>query len=85
MLTDIGHGVSIELRSIDGVLYGVGYQHPHPTKGAPFVCSGYAPLKPQTDDGWDLIALEPLTISPSLLCNACGHHGFIRDGKWVPA
>lgn len=34
---------------------------------------------------WDVISLEPLTLSPSILCRACGDHGFIRDGKWVPA
>jgi hypothetical protein len=34
---------------------------------------------------WDVISLEPLTLSPSLACGTCGHHGWIRDGKWVPA
>ncbi|MFD1145952.1 hypothetical protein [Saccharothrix hoggarensis] len=34
---------------------------------------------------WDVVTLEPLTLSPSLLCRACGHHGFVRDGRWVPA
>jgi hypothetical protein len=34
---------------------------------------------------WTLESLEPLTIAPSLLCMTCGAHGFIRDGKWVPA
>jgi len=33
---------------------------------------------------WQVASYEPLTLSPSLLCN-CGDHGFIRDGKWVPA
>ena len=33
---------------------------------------------------WDLVSWEPLTVSPSLLCG-CGAHGFIRDGKWIPA
>lgn len=33
---------------------------------------------------WQLESIEPLTISPSLLC-PCGHHGFIRQGRWVPA
>lgn len=28
---------------------------------------------------------DHITISPSILCNLCGDHGFIRDGKWVPA
>lgn len=34
---------------------------------------------------WTVEAWEPLTLSPSLLCGACGCHGFIRGGKWVPA
>ena len=33
---------------------------------------------------WTVGSWEPLTLSPSLLCH-CGDHGFIRDGKWVPA
>ena len=38
-----------------------------------------------TIETWDLISKEPLTLSPSLLCRACGDHGFIRDGRWVKA
>lgn len=34
---------------------------------------------------WKVKSWEPLTLSPSLLCIRCGDHGFIRDGKWVPA
>lgn len=34
---------------------------------------------------WVMESEEPLTLSPSLLCTACGDHGFVRDGKWVPA
>lgn len=33
---------------------------------------------------WTVEQWEPLTLSPSLLC-ACGDHGFIREGRWVPA
>jgi hypothetical protein len=33
---------------------------------------------------WVLHSLDPLHIEPSLLCG-CGNHGWIRDGKWVPA
>ena len=55
-------------------------------------CSGYV-----TFDGvvarriepgrsmWTVESWEPLTLSPSLLCRACGDHGFIREGKWVAA
>lgn len=33
---------------------------------------------------WTVESWEPLTLSPSLLCH-CGDHGFIREGRWVPA
>lgn len=34
---------------------------------------------------WTVEQLDPLTISPSVLCGTCGNHGFIREGRWVPA
>lgn len=34
---------------------------------------------------WHVEQLEPLTLSPSILCLTCGDHGFIRNGKWVKA
>lgn len=34
---------------------------------------------------WTVESWDPLTISPSVLCRRCGDHGFIRNGKWVPA
>ena len=40
-----------------------------------------APHQPK----WAVESLDPLTVSPSLLCGTCGDHGFIRAGKWVPA
>lgn len=33
---------------------------------------------------WTVESLDPLTISPSVLCD-CGDHGFIRNGRWVVA
>jgi hypothetical protein len=33
---------------------------------------------------WTVESWDPLTLSPSVLCS-CGDHGFIRDGRWVPA
>lgn len=32
---------------------------------------------------WQMEQEDPLTLLPSLLCYACGDHGWIRDGKWV--
>ena len=46
-------------------------------------CGSYIPLtgpKP-----WRLVSEDPLTIEPSIHFTDCGDHGFIRNGKWVPA
>lgn len=37
------------------------------------------------DHRWQVESWDPLTVSPSLLCRACGDHGLIVEGKWVPA
>ena len=79
---DIGYGVTVELRHLDGELHGVAYEHPC-VNGA--TSPGWVPVKPCWSDGWDVLSEEPLTLFPSLLCRACGHHGFIREGRWVPA
>jgi len=34
---------------------------------------------------WQVESIDPLTLSPSLLCGQCGDHGFIRGGRWVRA
>lgn len=34
---------------------------------------------------WQLLKEDPLTIAPSVLCVTCGLHGFIQEGRWVPA
>ena len=34
---------------------------------------------------WHVVKWDPLTLEPSVLCRACGDHGFIREGRWVPA
>lgn len=31
---------------------------------------------------WQLLSLDPLHIEPSVLCRGCGHHGFVRGGRW---
>lgn len=33
---------------------------------------------------WTVVQRDPLTVVPSILCEACGLHGFITDGQWVP-
>lgn len=34
---------------------------------------------------WQVQSWDPLTLSPSILCRECGAHGFVREGRWVPA
>ena len=34
---------------------------------------------------WRVESWEPLTLSPSVQCRTCGHHGHVREGIWVPA
>jgi hypothetical protein len=94
---DIGHGVTIRrVRSGSGELLGLAYWHWHKSPRNPSSegCLLEAFIALDTPQGtalstesarWHLDAESPLTISPSLLCPGCGHHGFIRGGKWVPA
>lgn len=34
---------------------------------------------------WDRLSEHPLTLTPSILQHPCELHGFITDGKWIPA
>lgn len=34
---------------------------------------------------WTLVSSNPLHVEPSILCRACGDHGFIRNGRWEAA
>jgi len=75
-LEDIGGGITIQRRYLDGKLAGVAWWHPG--------CGeDWIPI--DTPLGWKLVTEHPLTLSPSVRCRACGFHGWIRDGKWVPA
>jgi hypothetical protein len=56
------------------------------------LCGGWvAWWRPPGQSGpvWQLVALDPLHLEPSILCSpdkdGCGMHGFIRDGRWVDA
>jgi hypothetical protein len=66
--------------------------HPR-ADGKPGVCwsginfdgEAHRKLWPDERHRWKVESWDPLTTSPSLLCMECGDHGFIRNGKWVPA
>jgi hypothetical protein len=58
-------------------------------------CNGWVPFEgsawARQFDGvpdfrdWCVVQREPLTLTPSIKCRACGSHGHIVDGMWVPA
>lgn len=33
----------------------------------------------------EVISTDPWHLEPSLLCDHCGLHGYIRNGRWTPA
>ena len=84
---DIGSGVKVyPVHDKDGAFVGIIEEHIG-KDGAP--CSGYCHFRhaanPDTVSSWVVESFEPLTLSPSVLCRTCGHHGFIRQGKWIEA
>lgn len=61
---------------------GLIHYHPKPDGSE---CAGAITFRGKGDGKrpeWDVESLEPLTLSPSVLCGACGVHGYIRNGKW---
>jgi len=75
----MGSDVKIERRYLDGNLDGIAWWH---------ICNGteredYMSMQPEWKDGWQVVQVQPLTLSPSILCGVCQKHGYIRDGKWV--
>lgn len=81
---DIGHGVKVELiRDHVDRFTGLTIEHegcePQTIKFAlPWV------ERESENDVWHVHQWEPLTLHPSLLCDTCGLHGYIREGMWVP-
>lgn len=91
-LVDIGHGVGIAFwyrwpRESNPEPGGLIEEHPDqrdPSKR----CAGSVSFEGVAQAGrpaWHVVSMEPLTLTPSLVCTACGHHGWITAGKWCPA
>jgi hypothetical protein len=86
---DIGSGHRAVFKQFDGEPSGLDWWHPRPDGSW---CKGWIDFRGSRwavqfgpDTGWKVEQPEPLTLSPSLLCRVCGVHGYIREGKWVPA
>lgn len=88
---DLGGGVQIVYEPWGEIgKAGVAVFHTNPTTGAGcvgaimFDLPGVRETFPDKD-AWQVESWDPLTVSPSLLCGACGNHGWIRSGAWVSA
>lgn len=81
-MIDLGGGFTFTPRYIEGELHGFNETHPRPD-GALCKPDSWIPI--DSARWWTLVSMEPLTLSPSLHCTICGMHGFVREGKWVPA
>ena len=91
---DLGLG-HVLTRVVDSMGALVGFTDDHPDARDPSkTCAGSVALEGQSwatpGRSWrmttgDPETLEGLTLEPSLLCTACGDHGFVRAGRWVPA
>lgn len=85
---DIGHGHRIVPSEYQGEPAGISEWH---LKSDGQWCSGWVSFKGSAwaknfpDTGWDVVQQEPLTLTPSILCRVCGSHGYITQGRWVPA
>lgn len=85
---DIGHGVEVTPVIRDGVFIGVLWSHPAASSHTGRCGGGMVAFRGREADSgyaWELVSEEPLTLEPSLLCRACGTHGYIRGGRWEPA
>lgn len=92
---DLGHDVLVHftVRGEDETVVGLIETHPTPDGQG---CHGGVVFDVPEAEGlngarWQLVSLDPLHIEPSVLCGSasipgsgCGHHGFIRNGRWEP-
>jgi hypothetical protein len=86
---DIGHGVSIEFTTW-GDHDPAGLIETHVCKDGKPTPGGVMFDLPGVREAfpgralWTVENLDPLTIHPSVMCSQCGHHGWIKAGRWEP-
>lgn len=90
-MVDLGHGVTLEFISWrEHARAGYTQFHRQADNGRECGSAGMFDLPGIREHFperalWQVESWEPLTLSPSMLCGACGNHGFVRNGLWVPA
>lgn len=82
---DLGNGHRAEFTADSQGDFG-GLIHYHPRPDGQGECAGSVTFRGRGTRGqpeWDVLSLDPLTLSPSILCRTCNVHGWIREGQWV--
>jgi hypothetical protein len=87
---DIGDDHAISFAEYEGERSGCTIWHTRPDNGEE--CAGWLSFAGRawsraipSAPAWTVESEDPLTLSPSVLCRACGDHGWVRNGKWVKA
>lgn len=83
--SDIGHGVAVVEYTETGRDGPAGLLWRHACPDDPRGPESGGTAAPFAPGRWALLSRDPLTLGGSLLCPVCGLHGFVRDGRWVPA
>lgn len=86
-MIDLGDGHAMEYREFKGETAAIDLYHPG-CKSPNFISftgRSWAREFNGRITTWEVENDEPLTLSPSIECRACGDHGFIKNGKWVRA
>lgn len=78
---DIGNGVTIQFVRSVGMIEGIFWDHGCQYGRTPILFDIPENAHVPADGKWQVENIDPLTLSPSLLC-PCGQHGFIRNGRW---
>lgn len=86
----LGHDTYyVKIVDKDGKWIAIDEFHLHPSTGK--LCGGFVAFDVQSEwltpgvHKWTVNSYDPLDLSPSLQCGVCNHHGYIRNGEWVPA
>lgn len=84
---DIGERHVIRFILRDGVRVGVAIDHPRKRRGQDD-CSMNVSFDTDTETQGPKFHVEqmnPLTLSPVLLCLDCSDCGYVKGGRWIPA
>jgi hypothetical protein len=92
---DLGGGASAQFLAWHGdpseQVIGIAFRHPHRLTGQPCEINVHfdvAAERVRAESGaparmrWLVLSWQPLDLSPSIVCDLCGAHGFIRNGRW---